>query len=249
MKRRSSEPYTDAEFDAEVLRTQRSDWTYVAVRVVMLAVVFWFLARGIAVHGVTAGFLLLPLAVEFVMVMWVGLFLSFFVVDCPAFAKTGRRPILVPFWTLAIAGIISAVLGWEDGTFDAERINPGWAAGWQEIWTTGLVWAVVAEVLGLMLSTAPEVVRWRRVGGKFVWNSIFSLGVRGAAALLIGFLAIFVLIVLVALEAQPVDWVLRAPHRAAWTVYGFLLLVEVGGLAIGVGMHRDLEVEEASSTA
>ena len=64
LKTRSSQSHADAEFDAEFVRTQRSDWTYVAIRVVTLAVVFWFLARSIAVHGVTAGFLLLPLAVE-----------------------------------------------------------------------------------------------------------------------------------------------------------------------------------------
>lgn len=239
----SSAKSHEAEYDAEILRTQRSDWTYVALRVVMLAIVFWLLARGIATHGLTAGFLLVPLAAEIVTVFWVGLFLSYFVVDCPAFAKTGRRPILVLLWTLAIGGIVSAVLAWDDGSFHIDRIRPGWATGWQELWATGLVWALVAGVIGLLFSTAPEVLRWRRAGGVFVWNSIFNLGMRATVLILLGVLVVFLLI---GFAESLGTWVFASPEHAAWFVFGFLVLVEIGGLALGVAIHRGVAGERAS---
>ena len=242
MARRSFEPYTDAELDAEIVRTQRSDWTYVLFRAMTLAVVFSLLARAILVHGATAGYLLLPLAAEIVTVMWVGLFLSYFVVDCPSFAKTGRRPIGVVLWTLAIGGVLSAAIAWDSGSLDPTRIGSGWAFGWQEVWRTGLVWALVAEVLGLLIGTAPEVVRWRRVGGVFVWNSIFGLGMRMTVALLLG---VVLGILLIALAESFATWVFETPQRTALLVFGFLLAVEIGGLALGALMHRDLKAEAA----
>lgn len=84
-------PYDDAAFDAAVLRTQSSEWSVVATRVVVLAVTFFFLGRAV-VHGATAGFLLLPLVVELATILWLGLVLAYFVVDCPRFIGMSRRP-------------------------------------------------------------------------------------------------------------------------------------------------------------
>ena len=235
--------YDDAELDAAILRTQSSDWSFVATRVVMLAVMFFFLARAV-VLGATAGFLLLPLAVEFVSIMWLGLVLGYFVVDCPTFIATSRRPGRVLFWTLALFVGLSVVLGWECGGFDAARIRSGWVSAWREAWRTGLVWAMLAEVLGLLLSTAREVVNWRRVGGVFARDSVFAPSLRIAVVVLAGILSPFVLI---PLADSVVPWLLETPERIAWTAFGFLLFVEVGGLAVGVAMHRSSKGEKAPS--
>lgn len=235
-------PYSDAEFDAEVLRTQRSDWSYVGAKAATLAVVFFFLARAV-LRGASAEFLLLPLAVEFLSIMWVGLFLGYFVIDCPKFIAAGRKPIRVILWTSLILGAISALLAWDDGAFHADRVRPGWLSAWQEILSTGLIWAMVAEVLGLGASTAREVFRWRQERGTFVWNSIFAPSLRIATVILIGILSPFVLI---PLADSLVPWLFENPRRMAWTAFGFLLFVELGGLAIGVGMHRDSESRAGS---
>jgi hypothetical protein len=238
-------PYDDAELDAAILRTQSSDWSFVATRLVTLAVMFFFLARAV-VHGATAGFLLLPLAVEFVSIMWLGLLLGYFVIDCPKFIETSRAPGRVVFWTLAIFGGVSVVLGWEGGGFDVSRIRSGWASSWQEVVRTGLVWAMLAEVLGLVFSTVREVIAWCSDGGVFVWKSILSSSFRIAVVILLGVFSPFVLI---PLADSVVPWLIETPRRVAWTALGFLLFVELGGLAFGVGMHRSLRAENAAPSS
>jgi hypothetical protein len=236
--------YDDAEFDAEIIRTQSSDWSFVATRVVTLAIMFFFLARAIG-RGASAAFLLLPLAVEFVSIMWLGLILGYCFVDCPRFIESGRRPGRVVFWTLALFGAISVVLGWENGGgFDSARIGPGWLSAWHEVWRTGLIWAMAVEVLGLLVSTAREVVRWRRVRGVFIWMSVFAPSLRIAVVIVLGVLSPFVLI---PLGDSLVPWLVETPRRIAWTAFGFLMFVEFGGLALGVVMHRGLNAEAAQS--
>lgn len=236
-------PYNDAEFDAEILRTQSSDWSYVATRIVTLAIMFFFLARAVT-QGASAAYLLLPLAVEFTSIMWVGLLLAYFIVDCPKFATSSKRPVRVLLWTLLLIGTISAILAWSEGRFDATRIRPGWAAVWQEVWATGLIWAMVVGVLGLVVSTAREVLRWRAERGVFVWNSVFAPSLRIAVVILVSIFSPFILI---PLGDSLVPWLLDTPSRMAWAAFGFLLLVELGALAVGVGMHRSIQAEHAQA--
>jgi hypothetical protein len=205
----------------------------------MLAVMFFFLARAVT-QGASAAYLLLPLAVEFTSIMWLGLLLAYFVVDCPKFNGESKRPLRVIFWTLLLIGAISAIVAWSEGRFDASRIRPGWATVWQEVWATGLVWAIAAGVLGLVVSSTREVLRWRVERGVFVWNSVFAPSLRIAVVMLAGIFSPFVLI---PLGDSLVPWLLDTPSRIAWTAFGFLLLVELGALAIGVGMHRTAQAE------
>jgi hypothetical protein len=218
----NGDPYSDPEFDAEILRTQSSDWSYIATRIVMLAIVFFFLARAVT-QGASAAYLLLPLAVEFTSIMWLGLLLAYFIVDCPKFAGASKRPVRVVLWTLLLIGGISVILAWSEGRFDATRIRPGWVTAWQEVWATGLVWAIAAGVLGLFVSTAREVLQWRAERGVFVWNSCFAPSLRIAVVILAGIFSPFILI---PLGDSLVPWLLDTPSRIAWTAFGFLLLVE-----------------------
>lgn len=237
--------YDDGEFDAAILRSQRSDWSFVAARVVTLAIMFFFLARAV-LNGATAGFLLLPLAVEFLSILWLGLVLAYFIVDCPKFVAESRKPARVLIWTLVLLGAFALVLGWEGGGgFDPARVRPGWTSAWREIFDTGLVWAMLAEVLGLVVSTVREVFQWRQEGGVFVWNSVFAPSFRIAVVIL---MAVFSPFVLIPLADSLVPWLLETPQRIAWTAFGFLLFVEVGGLAVGVGLHRSLSGEVQSQT-
>lgn len=232
-------PYSDPEFDAEILRTQSSDWSFVATRIVMLAVMFFFLARAVT-QGASAAYLLLPLVAEFMSIMLLGLVMAYFIVDCPKFQRASKRPGRVVFWTLLLIGAVSAILAWSDGRFDAARIRPAWVTVSQEVWETGLVWAMVAGVLGLIVSTSREVLRWRKERGVFVWNSVFSPSLRIAVVVLMGVFSPFVLI---PLGDSLVPWLLETPSRISWAAFGFLFLVELGALAVGVGMHRSIQAE------
>jgi hypothetical protein len=236
-ERSAAQPYTDDELDATVLRTQRSDRLQVATRLLVLAAVFWFMGRAIVRHDLTAGFLLLPLALELILVMWIGLVLARFFVDCEVFGRTARAHSVIA-WTALTAALISILLAIEEGTFRLARIVPGWRDGWRTVLETGLVWALVAEGVGLILSTAAEVRRWRRAGGVFVWASIFDVGVRFAMVIVVGIVAVVLL--MLASDATG-GRLFEQPRRSAWIAWAFLLCVEVAGLVVGVKYHRDLQ--------
>lgn len=228
---------SDEEFDRGFLQTQRSDMASIVSRIVTLVVVFGVLAYGIHVHGLAAGFLLLPLGVEFLLIGWVGLFLSLTVVDCQKFAKVGRSPGFVLFSTLAIAIIISCVLAIEDNTFEVGRILPGWRSGWEAVRTTGLVWALIVECLTLLFATGLEVHRWRREGGTFIWASSLGIALRLTAVFLVGLALYFLMMFTAGLGST---WVFETPLRRSWFVFVFLLCVEVGALLITIKIHSDL---------
>lgn len=231
-------PYSDADFNSEFLRTQRSDWPYVVQRLLTLTLVFWFMGRAIGREGLTAGMLFLPLAVEFLAMMWIGLFLSWFVVDCPFFAKSAKKPGLIIFWTLLIAAIVCVVLAYDSQSLSMSRIQPAWISGWHVVMSTGLIWALVTEAVAPAFSTIPDVRRWRRERGPFLWASTFGLGLRMTAFLLLGVALVFFLM----LGADwGGSWFFEEPARSAWLVFGFLLSVEIGALILGVLWHRDLK--------
>jgi hypothetical protein len=103
---------------------------------------------------------------------------------------------------------------------------------------------MLAEVLGLLGSTVREVGQWRRDGGVFIWASVFAPSLRIAVVVLLGLFSPFVLI---PLADSAIPWLLETPQRVAWTVFGFLLLVEAGGLAVGVGLHRSASATNTSA--
>lgn len=237
MKTTELSDYSDEEFDAEFLRSQRSDAPYVAFRLATIAIVFWFMGRAIASHDLTAGMLLLPLAVELLAVMWIGFFLSRWVVDCPVFARACKGPGLIVGWTIFLAAIVCVVLAVDDGTFEITRIPSEFRSAWSQIVDSGLLWAFVVQTIAPLFSVWPDVRRWKRVGGSFFWTETFESGLRFAALFLLGFLFVFLLVFGADLFGE---WLFDRPRRVAWLVFVFLLFVELGGLAIGVGMHRDL---------
>jgi hypothetical protein len=240
-------PYSDEEFNTEFVRTQRSDWVHTLVRALTLVAVFYILARGVIVHGLTAGYLILPVAIEFVFVMWVGIFLSKFVIDCPKFVST-NKPNIAMFWTLVVVAVISIRLAWNGDAeqIDFNRIQPGWVTVWQRTLESGLIWALVAEMLGLIVATVPEVIRWRQVGGSFLWTTTFGFALRFTVMLLGGVVLVFLLMML----ADSVGmWIFQKPNGFTWLVYGFLLFVEVGALVFGVFWHRDLKTQDPQAAS
>ena len=232
--------YSDAEFDAEFLRTQSSDTGFIVTRLATLAVVFFFLARAV-VNGARAPSLVLPLVVEYVSILWVGLFLSIFVVDCPRFRAEGRRPVRIVLWTAFLFVCMSALLAWDHGQLDVAGAKAGWVSTWSDIWSTGVIWAMLAEIVGLLVSSVREILEWRQRGGVFVWNSIFGASLRIAVVMM---LAIFSPFIVIPLADSLIPWLLETPTRLAWTAFGFLVFVELGGLAVGVGLHRSIQEEE-----
>lgn len=128
-------PYREADFDAEFLRTHRSDWASVAMRLALLAGIYWLLARAIRSEQLSAGFVALPLALEFIAVFWIGWVMATWFVDCETFRKSAGSFGLSLFWTLLIGGTMAGFLAWDDaaGNLDPARIPRNLELAWERI--------------------------------------------------------------------------------------------------------------------
>ena len=243
-ERRELGGYSEAEFDAEFVRTQRSDIASVAVRAVTLVIVYGLLARALTKGELGAAYLWMPMAFEFLLVFWLGLLLAYVFVDCDRFAESARKPKLTMFWTLVVVGSFALAFAWdgEAGSPSTALLRERLPGLGDTIIASGLVWAFVVGAVMLGASTAIEVRRWRQLGCVFVWTSIIDLGLRGAALLILTLLMFFVVAFL-----SEVFNPFETPRRLAWVTYGFLLVVEVAALVLGVAMHRDL-MKKAGST-
>jgi len=229
----TSTPYSDEQLDRALAQTLHSDRTSVTAHVVALLVAFWFMGRAIVLYDVGAGFLLLPIAFDTLTIFWMGLFLSWFVVDCPQFAAMARWPVFVLASTAAVALVICCVLAVEDEAADWSRVGPGWVSGWHTAIESGLAWAFVVGALGLLYSSIREVLVWRRDGGAFVWTSTIDSFVRLAALILAVVPTLLALGVLDSLYRY-----LFGDNAAAWRVFTLLAIVEAAAVVMGVKIHR-----------
>ena len=233
-------PYREADFDAAFVRTHRSDWTSVAIRAAMLLLVYWLLARAIRKEQLGVGFVLLPLAVEILAVFWIGWIMATWLVRCETFRKSAGSLVLAIFWTLVILGLTAARLGvgGDPSHFDTGQIPANLAIVWAKVRDSGLFWAMLAAAAALVLATIPEILRWRRTGGVFVWTSIMNSGFRLGVMVLLAFVGGLVAII-------GAEFVLPVvpEERAAWwpwIAFWFLLVADVLTLGIATAMHRDL---------
>ncbi len=239
-QRRELGGYTEAEFDREFVRSQRSDALSVAIRAVTLVVVYGLLARAIKSHDLPSWLLVLPFAVEFLVIFWLGWFLSRFVVSCPAFRKSAGSFGLVLFWSLLLAGGMGAAIVFNPGGEPAPAGAAALHDAWNWVVRTDMHWALLAMLAALIVGTAQEVMRWKQVGGVFVWTSIMTAGFRLGVAFLMAFFGIFVAVFAGEFIVDLADARLQFGGTVLnWVLFGFIVLVEVATVVVSVLMHRD----------
>ena len=250
-QRRQLGGYSEAEMDAALLRSQRSDPLGVGIRLVTLAAVYWLLARAIQA-GLSAPFVVLPLLLELLVVFWGGQLLKQFV-DCRAFRQSAGGLPLTLAWTLGIGLLILAMLGWDSATGlpTPAQLPQALAAALATVREHGLHWALLAMLGGLLFGTLHDLGYWKRHGGVFVWTAITATGFRLAVMFLLGFAGVFVGVFLgefALAQLARSGWLplLRA-QGWAWPVWALLLLLDLGVVVLGTLMHRDLSAQAAGT--
>jgi hypothetical protein len=243
--RRPPGGYSDQEFAAALLRSQRSDPFSVTVRALTLVLVFGLLARAILRFGLSAWLLVLPMVVEFIVIFWVGWWLAHFVIDCPAFRKSAGSTGLTLAWTAVIFAIPLGFAGRNAaGVWHWAQVPYGLAAGWEAVLAAQMHWVILLSLLGLLVSTGIEVQHWRRQRGVFVWTSIMQSGFRLAVVLLLAIIGGLLLAMLGDFILQPLADPSGKP--LAWAVFGFLLVAEGLTLILSTLMHRDAQKKSAA---
>ena len=142
--------YTDAEFNEAMLRSQRSDPLTVAIRLGTLVAVYWLLARAIAQFKLPVSLLWLPLAAEFLAILWIGRFAIKPFVDCKAFARSMGGWFAFLFWNGVVVGAYVAALAWDSNT---RGFAGAFAERWALVRESGMHYAIAAAILGLLLSS------------------------------------------------------------------------------------------------
>ena len=237
-RRRELGGYTDAEFDREFARSQRSDVTSVSIRVFTLIVVFGLLARAIRMQGLPPWMLLLPLAFEFIAIFWIGWILSRFIVQCPAFTKSAGSFILVVVWTGIVGALGAAAIHFNPGGgTEPVPLATALDAAWRLVIDTEMYWALLAILAALIGGTVPEVTRWKRERGVFVWATIMNAGFRVGVIFLMLFFGVFVAVVFGEFILDSIGGIHGG--GVTWIVYWFLLAAEVLTLVMSVLMHRE----------
>lgn len=240
-QRRELGGYSEAEFDAEFVRSQRSDLVSVIVRVLSLVIVYGLVARAILAHDLPPWLLVLPFAVEFLTIFWVGWLLSRFVVSCEVFAKSAGSFGLVVLWSLVLGGgMLAAMIFNPGGTAQPDSSVGGLREAGSWIVRTDLHWALLTMVLVLLGSTYQEVMRWKQIRGVFVWTSIMTAGFRIGVAFLLGFAGVFIAMFAGDLFVDLADVrVCGGGTVLNWLLFAFIVIVEIATLVISVWMHRD----------
>jgi len=234
----SASAYSEADWDQAFRTSFQSDAIFVVTRAAIIALVFWLMARAITMHQVSATVLLLPWAAQWLAMLWGGLFLSRWIITCPAFRHDYYRPLKVAVFSTMIVATVLGVMWYDPAVAGVEKdsLDQLVAATAGTLTQSGLWIVVLIEALGAVLWVWPDIKRWRRNGGKFIWKASVQQSCRGSALFFLGILAIFIVPWFVGAEFLE-D--LAAP-AIAWSVWGILLAVELIALVLSVWIHRDL---------
>lgn len=225
-------------------RDFRHDPLSLALRALGLLATYGLLAGAIAEHALPAPLVLLPVAFETLLVMWLGHYLAHRVVDCPAFGRHARGLFAPLFWTVLIGGGALAWLAFDrqDGTFQLARVPTAAADAADRATRAGLPLALAAMLAAMVASTWRDVHRWRRAGGVFVWSATLGGGFRMALGGLLAVPAILLLALLGPLAE--LAWPQLGDDPAAlfaWGTFGALALLDAGAVALGFVVRGFLE--------
>jgi hypothetical protein len=258
-----------SEFLRKLQHGWRSDPRSVALAVGSILLTYALLARAIAVHELPAPLVVMPLLVEGLAILWIAPLLARTAVDCAAFGETARSFGSPIGWTLVAAVVLAALLAWDPATgrYDAGRTATAGAGMLEAILRSGVLWAVLAALAGLVVATLRELADWKRRGGVFFWGA----SVGGAFRVILGLVASpAVVATLFAADHEVAEWfdgialLLNAwtsdagttvaagsvvgidPDRArAWMVFMYCLNVELGAMVVAYWVQRQVRARAA----
>jgi hypothetical protein len=216
----------------------RVDPVSLGLRVATLVLTYTLLARAIVQHDLPLPLVVLPIATEILVVMWLGVLLARRFIDCPEF-RQGAHGLFAPlFWSALIGGAYLAWLAFEPvaGELAPPRMPAAFVAAVRAAVESGVHWAVLAVVCGIVVGSVLELRRWRARGGVFVWGQTIGGGMRMV-------LAIFgaPLLVMIGVLVGPFafeTWPSLLDVAPAWWAYGLMVLLEIAVLGLAIAMHR-----------
>jgi hypothetical protein len=230
-----------AAMNAAMLEALRRDWRAeplaLAIRGATLVVGYGLLARAVSDHALPVALVLAPVAAEILVVMWLGMLLARRFVDCGAFRRDAQGLFAPLFWTLLIGGGYTAWLAFDPaaGELSLARVPSAFVAATRMAFDSGAAWAVLALLGGLVVGTVLDVRRWRVRGGVFFWSQTIGGGLR-LMLLIFGFPLLVMLGATFGAFALE-TWPQLLSITPGWWAFGLLALLDLGVLALAIGMQ------------
>jgi hypothetical protein len=230
-----------AAMNAAMREALRRDWRAeplaLAIRGASLVVGYGLLARAIADHALPVALVLAPVAAEILVVMWLGVLLARRFVDCAAFRRDAHGLFAPVFWTVLIGGGYTAWLAFDPaaGELSLAHVPSAIVAATRTAFDSGALWAVLALLGGLVAGTVIDVRRWRVRGGVFFWGQTIGGGLR-LLLMIFGFPLLAMLGAAFGAFALE-TWPALLAIAPAWWAFGLLALLDLGVLALAVGMQ------------
>ena len=229
-------------------RTQwRSDSVSVIVYSLTLVITYTLIARAIATHGLSFGYILLPWIVEYLLILWIGVLLTRTWVKEPIFAAISSKLGIVMGWTVVLLAPYVIVIAWQ-ALFGPDPEAGSVSAAWERLVDSGMVWACVAVTVGLLVDTVRDVTAWRGSGGAFVWPATHRFAFRVAAMLAVCLATPFVLWLLAAGMALVDSDAASDQFQLSWLLFSMLLAADLLVLIVGTWLHRRDSREERLKT-
>lgn len=200
------------------------------------------LARAIVLFDLNWFLVLLPLILEFQLLIWLGPPLATFVIDEPVFRSKSGRWLPALLWSFLLL-IPPALLLLSQFQFHWAPLKQFLSASWLVAWSTGVALACLLVVVNMLVDTAHDIRQWRTVGGAFVWPATLRIGMRFITLFVIGLLIAFAIAgisTVYDLLGQRLDWFDHASSRAwlAWTV---VVLSDIGEYLLASLLLRKTE--------
>lgn len=210
-----------------------------------LVITYGLIARAIATHDLSFGYILLPWIVEYLLMLWIGVLLTRTWVKEPIFSAISGSVLIAMSWTIALLAPYVAVFAWH-ALFGLSPEAGKVSVAWQRLVDSGMVWACVAVMVALLVDTVRDVSAWRKAGGPFVWPATHRFGFRLAGLMAVWFATpfFFGIYLFIFWLLHAAGFVVETSDQASgdfqlnWIVFVMLLAADLLVLVVGTWMHR-----------
>jgi len=232
----------DCAIEAYVAGGQKS----LLLRLAFQFITWIILARAIVLFDLNWLLILLPLILEFQLLLWLGPPMAALFVKDSVFRKHSGSWSQALIWSfvLLLPVMILLLIEFE---FKLEPLRQFISTSWQNLLVNGVGIACAAVTVSLIIDSVRDVRRWKKTGGAFVWPATLRIGLRLISlfmvAVLLGF-AIAGVSTLYDLFGKRMDW-FDYVSSTAWAALLVIVLSDLFEYLLSYLLYRKKNQQQA----
>ncbi len=215
------------------------------LRLAFQAITWIILARAILLFDLNWLLILLPLILEFQLLLWLGPPMAALFVKDSVFRKHSGSWSQALIWSiiLLLPVMILLLIQFE---FKLEPLQEFISSSWQRSMVNGVAIACAVVTISLLVDSARDVRRWKKTGGAFVWPATLRIGLRLISLFLVAVLLGFSIAgasTLYDLFGKRLDWFDYA-SSAAWAALLVIVLSDFFEYLLSYLLHRKMNKQQ-----